>query len=151
MLASKKNRYLLFMFKPKLFNIEHQGSDLLNQRNGSDRCAKSIHVWSFFLVQSFSRSWTEYGELKSKNFFSKCDQIRKKLRIRSHLLKKLLMKNFSFRQWNQPGIGTLFAHWTSEHCHVILIRLCCKFTVKSWLSDCEDMTLVVPTHFALFH
>ena len=31
-----------------------------------------------------------------KNFFSKCDQIRRKLRIWSHLLKKSLMKNFAF-------------------------------------------------------
>ena len=31
-----------------------------------------------------------------KDFFCKCDQIRSKLRIRSHLLKKLLMENFIF-------------------------------------------------------
>ena len=31
-----------------------------------------------------------------KNFFSKCDQIRKKLRIWSHLLKKSLTENFIF-------------------------------------------------------
>ena len=31
-----------------------------------------------------------------KNFFSKCDQIRRKLRIWSHLLKKSLMENFIF-------------------------------------------------------
>ena len=31
-----------------------------------------------------------------KDFFSKCDQIRSKLRIRSHLLKKSLMENFIF-------------------------------------------------------
>ena len=31
-----------------------------------------------------------------KDFFSKCDQIRKKLRICSHLLKKFLMENFIF-------------------------------------------------------
>ena len=31
-----------------------------------------------------------------KDFFSKCDQIRRKLRIWSHLLKKYLMKNFIF-------------------------------------------------------
>ena len=31
-----------------------------------------------------------------KNFFSKCDQIRKFLRIWSHLLKKFLMENFIF-------------------------------------------------------
>ena len=31
-----------------------------------------------------------------KDFFSKCDQIRRKLRIWSHLLKKSLMQNFIF-------------------------------------------------------
>ena len=31
-----------------------------------------------------------------KDFFSKCDQIRKKLQIWSHLLKKSLMENFIF-------------------------------------------------------
>ena len=31
-----------------------------------------------------------------KDFFSKCDQIRRKLRIWSHLLEKTLMKNFIF-------------------------------------------------------
>ena len=31
-----------------------------------------------------------------KDFFSKCDQIRKKLRIRLYLLKKSLMENFIF-------------------------------------------------------
>ena len=31
-----------------------------------------------------------------KNFFSKCDQIRKKMRIWSDLLKKSLMTNFIF-------------------------------------------------------
>ena len=34
---------------------------------------------------------------------------------------------------------------TSEHCFVILIPLYCKLTVISWLNDCEDMKLVVPT------
>ena len=31
-----------------------------------------------------------------KDFFKKCDQIRRKLRIWSHLLKKTLMENFIF-------------------------------------------------------
>ena len=31
-----------------------------------------------------------------KDFFSKCDQIRKKLQIWSHLRKKSLMENFTF-------------------------------------------------------
>ena len=32
-----------------------------------------------------------------KGFFSKCDQIRRIMRIWSYLLKKLLMENFNFR------------------------------------------------------
>ena len=32
-------------------------------------------------------------------FFSKCDEIRRKLHIWSHLLKKSLMENFIFLQW----------------------------------------------------
>ena len=31
-----------------------------------------------------------------KDFFNKCDQMRRKLRIWSHLLKKSLMENFIF-------------------------------------------------------
>ena len=33
-----------------------------------------------------------------KDFSSKCDQIRRKVRIWSHLLKKSLMQNFIFRE-----------------------------------------------------
>ena len=36
-----------------------------------------------------------------KVFFSKCDQIRRKQRIWSHLLKKSLVENFIFRAWKQ--------------------------------------------------
>ena len=35
-------------------------------------------------------------KLSIKDFFSKCEQIRRKLRIWSHLLKKTLMENFIF-------------------------------------------------------
>ena len=35
-------------------------------------------------------------EVSHQGFFSKCDQIRKKLRIWSYLLKKSLMENFIF-------------------------------------------------------
>ena len=35
-------------------------------------------------------------EFSIKDSFSKCDQIRRKLRIWSHLLKKSLMENFIF-------------------------------------------------------
>ena len=36
-----------------------------------------------------------------KDFFSKCNQIRRKLRTWSHLLKKYLMENFIF--WEMEG------------------------------------------------
>ena len=47
-----------------------------------------------------------------KDFFSKCDQIRRKLRIWSHLLKKSLMENFIFCavvmdqnfHWSEEGL-----------------------------------------------
>ena len=39
---------------------------------------------------------TQKMKFSIKDFFSKCDQIRRKLRIWSHLLKKSLMENFNF-------------------------------------------------------
>ena len=35
-------------------------------------------------------------KISIKDFFSKCDQIRRKLQIWSHLLKKSIMENFNF-------------------------------------------------------
>ena len=37
-------------------------------------------------------------KFSTEDFFSKCDQIRRKLRIWSHLLKKSFMENFVFVQ-----------------------------------------------------
>ena len=42
--------------------------------------------------QTLHKKWSFY----IKDFLSKCDQIRRKLRIWSHLLKKSLMENFNF-------------------------------------------------------
>ena len=39
---------------------------------------------------------TQKIKFSIKGFFSKCDQIRRKLRIWSHLLKKSLMEDFVF-------------------------------------------------------
>ena len=52
-----------------------------------------------------------------KDFFSKCDQIRRKLRIYTHLLKKCLMENFIFCA--VFGSGTYPANISclfEEHC-----------------------------------
>ena len=43
-----------------------------------------------------SRYTTQKMKFSIKDFFSKCDQIRRKLQIWSHLLKKSLMENFIF-------------------------------------------------------
>ena len=52
------------------------------------------------LFRSFHFSLTLHKKMKFsiQDFFSKCDQIRRKLRIWSHLLKKSLMENFNFVQ-----------------------------------------------------
>ena len=42
------------------------------------------------------RTTVQKMKFSIKDFFSKCDQIRRKLRIWSHLLKKFLMQNFIF-------------------------------------------------------
>ena len=47
-----------------------------------------------------------------KDVFSKCDQIRRKMRIRSHLLKKHLMENFIFLC--NMSIYKLFIDWQSN-------------------------------------
>ena len=50
-------------------------------------------------------STTQKIKFSIKDFFSKCDQIRRKPRIWSHLLKKYLMENFHFFvQWKAPTV-----------------------------------------------
>ena len=60
----------------------------------------------FFLQKSKFKAWTlsskdmpthaQKMKYSIKNFFSKYEQIRRKLRICSHLLKKFVMENFIF-------------------------------------------------------
>ena len=49
---------------------------------------KSVSIHAVYTAQKMKFS--------IKNFFNKCDQIRRDVRIWSHLLKKFLMENFSF-------------------------------------------------------
>ena len=46
-----------------------------------------------------------------KDFFSKCDQIPRKLQIWSHLLKKFLMENFIFLCSGDNGDNTWLCIW----------------------------------------
>ena len=59
-------------------------------------------VWVGSAAREYSEIWrcvlntAEKMKFSNKDFFSKCDQIRRKLQIWSHLLKKSLMENFIF-------------------------------------------------------
>ena len=48
------------------------------------------------IIKNKNMHFTKEMEFSIKDFFSKCDQIGRKLLIWSHLLKKSLMKNFIF-------------------------------------------------------
>ena len=67
--------------------------------NAMDSSAKV--QWSFSLVdltEAYSEPshTTQKMKFSIKDFFSKCDQIRRKLRIWSHLLKRFLIENLIF-------------------------------------------------------
>ena len=47
-------------------------------------------------VNSRLRSTAQKMKVSNKDFFSKCDQIRRKLRVWSHFLEKSLVENFIF-------------------------------------------------------
>ena len=55
-----------------------------------------INIRVVFRRITYAHSTAQKMKFSIKDFFSKCDQIRKKLRIWSHLLKKSLMENFIF-------------------------------------------------------
>ena len=64
------------------------------------RLEEAIHTWRPSVISMITGSKAVYTAQKIKfsikDFFSKCDQIRRKLRIGSHLLNKSLMENFIF-------------------------------------------------------
>ena len=58
---------------------------------------KAIIVFLFFNAHLLDKSFTSQKmKFSIKDFFSKCDQIRRKVQIWSHLLHKSLMENFTF-------------------------------------------------------
>ena len=62
-------------------------------------CLGRIYVIFLSLSQQIlviKRNTAQKMKFSIKDFFSKCDQIRKKLRIWSHLLKKSIKENFIF-------------------------------------------------------
>ena len=87
-----------------------------------------------------------------KNFFSKCDQILRKLRIWSHLLKKFLMENFTFCAVsvvlnNQLlGFSLLFSDWLVPTLKLPIFIMALKhiqhfgyWTEHPWLDVCRHL------------
>ena len=82
-----------------------------------------------------------------KDFFSKCEQIRSFLRMRSHLLKKFLMENFifcevikslmiSYQHWNLFPIGLLKVKWLKN-----FLLLCTQMMVYCFFKDFGNVAL----------
>ena len=73
-------------------------------------------------------------KFSSKDFFSKCDQIRSFLRIWPHLLKKSLMEKFIFSALNVVSVYDLMGgNLSQDTVHVISRMVKCKdgeFMVK---------------------
>ena len=74
-------------------NIQTQDTTNIQSTNqGKNTSEVTKMKWSFEV-----KFWNEKMNFSINDFSSKCDQIRWKLRIWSHLLEKSLMENFIFR------------------------------------------------------
>ena len=93
--------YVLQVF-PITFSLHLQFPWLLQESFTEPPISQSHAKWNKVYVLSNFSKWegeSEYQisvKFSMKNCFSKCDQIPRKLRIWSHLLKKSLMENFIF-------------------------------------------------------
>ena len=74
-------------------NIQTQDTTNIQSTNqGKNTSEVTKMKWSFEV-----KFWNEKMNFSINDFSSKCDQIRWKLRIWSHLLEQSLMENFIFR------------------------------------------------------
>ena len=55
-----------------------------------------VHVGVTYMGNVFKKDTAQKMKFSIKDFFIECDQIRRQLRIWSHLIKKSLMENFIF-------------------------------------------------------
>ena len=86
-------------------------------------------------------------EFSITDFFSKCDQIRRKLRIWSHLLKKSVMENFIFcsvhQSWlfSNSVINMPFSKWKENDAKIT------SFHSKTWVKICQIPKKLLNDHF----
>ena len=79
---------------------------LCNLILGSEKfCCSSCWFWLFKFIKRQFFQWNTAHKMKFSitDFFSKCDQVRRKLQIWSHLLKKSEMENFIFCAVKRPS------------------------------------------------
>ena len=70
-------------------------------------------VWLRVFLQIVDRT-VQKMKFSIKDFFSRCEQIRRKLRIWLHLLKKSLMENFIFCAVPMQKIQPFFSQWNNQ-------------------------------------
>ena len=86
----------------------------------------SNFFFRFFVIEGrrlACRSGSSYTAQKIKfsikYFFSKCDQMHRKLRIWSHLLKKSLVENFIFVQYSYPDLNNKMCNDCCEYIEIL--------------------------------
>ena len=90
----------------------HAKSDIKFSKLSRDEVSY-YHLQNYEYLQSLLiKKTAQKTKLSIKDFFSKCDQIRRKLRIWSHLLKKSLMENFIFCVANEEVIWDAFKRFS---------------------------------------
>ena len=72
------------------------------------------------MVILVSQSTAEKGKFSIKDFFSKCEQIHRKLQIWSHLLEKSLIEDFFFCSVQVQGLEKEKLRWTGTYAVFIL-------------------------------
>ena len=90
-------------------NIDTAKMEIANKKSrlteyaGPGRTVKLFMIWYTSEFKKYDQKNIYFGgftvqkmKFSIRNFFSKCDQIRRKLRIWSHLLQKSLMENLNF-------------------------------------------------------
>ena len=96
-------------------------------------CRKPSSGWSWFFfffwleMKQWPLNTAQKLKFPLKEFFSKCDQIRRKLRIWLHLLKKSFMVNFIF-----CAVQPTYHMW--ETISVVSSRICLYY---DWLIKCS--------------
>ena len=83
----------------EIFLLNHPNNEDMQQPNSWENQIKSC-IFDLNHLDTLELKFMDYTAQKMKfsieDFFSKCDQICKKLRVWSHLLEKSLMGNFIF-------------------------------------------------------